>query len=63
MLSIRKFRKELAMIRIDNQVAIKALTSDLRSPGHHLAWKALYLANCIEKVKKKSRKTKAMITI
>ena len=63
LLSISKFRKVPTMIGIDNQVAIKALTSDLRSPGHHLAWEALCLAKLIEKAKKKSKRTKAMITI
>ncbi len=45
------------------QAAIKALASDLRSPGHHLAREALCLANRIKKVKKKAKKTKATITI
>jgi hypothetical protein len=63
MLSISKFRKVPTMIGIDNQAAIKALASDLRSPGHHLAQEALRLAKRIEKVKKKSKRTKATITI
>jgi len=51
-----------AMIGIDNQAAIKALASNLRSPGHHLAREALRIANSIEKGKKR-RKNKAAITI
>ncbi len=63
MLSARKYRKVPTMISVNNQAAIKALASDLRSLGHHLAWEALHLAKLIEKAKKKSKKTKATITI
>ena len=61
MLNTRKGRGVVAMIGIDNQAAIKALTSDLRSPGHHLVWEALRIANSIEKKKKK--KNKAIIIV
>jgi ribonuclease HI len=37
MLNTRKGRGAVAMISMDNQAAIKALTLDLRSLGHHLA--------------------------
>ncbi len=41
LLNSRKYSTLVAMVSIENQVAIKALTSDLRSPGHHLVCKAL----------------------
>jgi hypothetical protein len=64
MLSAREYRRMLAMIGIDNQAAIKALSSDLRSPGHHLAQEALCLVDNITKKGKKSRKKrKTAITI
>ena len=64
MLSSREYRRMPAMIGIDNQVAIKALSSDLRSPGHHLAWEALHIASRIAKKGRKSRKLgKTTITI
>jgi hypothetical protein len=37
MLSTETYRKIVAMIRVNNQAAIKALALDLRGPGHHLA--------------------------
>ena len=44
----------------DNQAAIKAFQSNLRSPGHHLAREALRLAHQIQKRK---RRTKYVLTI
>ncbi len=63
MLSTGNCRKAAAMIGVDNQAAIKALTSDLRSPGHHLVQEALQVATNIGKAKKKSRNNKTPITI
>ncbi len=50
------------MIGLDNQAAIKALVSNLRSPGHHLVREALCIANNI-KMDKKKMNSKAVITI
>jgi ribonuclease HI len=63
MLNTGKNRRTSASIGVDNQAAIKALASDLRSPGHHLAWEALRLASNIEKARNKNKKSKATITI
>ena len=63
MLNSSKHRKAVAMIGVDNQAAIKALASDLRSPGHHLAREALHIANTIDKAKKKNMKNRMMLTI
>ena len=63
MLNTGTCRKTATMIRVDNQAAIKALISDLRSPGHHLAREALQVATNISKAKKKSGNKKAMLTI
>ena len=63
MLTTGKRRKTAAMIGVDNQAAIKALASDLRSPGHHLAREALQLATNINKAKIKSKNNKATLII
>jgi hypothetical protein len=57
-LSSRKSKKVAAVIGVDNQAAIKAFTSDLRSPGHHLTREALCIASKISKEKKKGGKGK-----
>ena len=41
LLNTEKNNRVLAMLGVDNQAAIKAFESELRSPGHHLAWEAL----------------------
>lgn len=43
------------MLGVDNQAAIKAFKSNLRSPGHHLAREALRIAGQIQKSKKKTK--------
>src|SRR6266851_5032178 len=63
MLNSTKYRSLPAIIGIDNQAAIKALASDLRSPGHHLAREALHIASSIEKAKKRKARNKATLTI
>jgi hypothetical protein len=63
MLNTSKHRKAAAMIGIDNQAAIKALASDLRKPGHHLARETLRIAYTIDKAKKKRTKNEATLTI
>jgi len=64
MLNSKKTREAPAMIDVDNQAAIKALVSDLRGPGHHLAPETICIVNSIEKKrKKKKKKGKAEITI
>jgi len=63
MLNSGKYRRKLAMISIDNQAAIKALTSDLRSPGHHLAREALRITSSIKKAKKKNTRSQNLLTI
>jgi ribonuclease HI len=62
-LSSRKSKKALAAIRVDNQAAIKAFTSDLRNPGHHLTREALCIASKISKERKKGGKNKHALTI
>jgi ribonuclease HI len=62
-LSSRKSKKVLAAIRVDNQAAIKAFTSDLRNPGHHLIREALRIASKIGKERKKGGKNKHTLTI
>jgi len=62
-LSSRKSKKVLAAIRVNNQAAIKAFTSDLRNPGHHLIREALRIASKISKERKKGGKNKHMLTI
>jgi len=47
-------------LRSDNQAAIKAFQSNLRSPGHHLAREALRLAH---QINYRKRKTKYALTI
>jgi ribonuclease HI len=42
-------------IGVDNQAAIKAFQSSLRSPGHHLARKIIQTANQIQKRRKKAK--------
>ena len=59
-LSTEKNNGRLAMIGVDNQAAIKAFDSELRSPGHHLAREALRIA---ERLKKKRQRSKATLTI
>jgi ribonuclease HI len=39
----------------DNQAAIKVFHSNLRNPGHHLAWEALRIAHQIQNSKKKTK--------
>jgi ribonuclease HI len=64
MLSSREYRGMPAMVGIDNQAAIKALASDLRSPGHHLVREALRIAGRLAKGGRKGKKKrKAVITI
>ena len=63
MLTTRNRRKMAAMIGVDNQAAIKALTLDLRSPGHHLAQEALQLASNINKAKVKNKSNKVSLII
>ncbi len=63
MLNSTKYRSLLAMIGVDNQAAIKALTSDLRSLGHHLVREALRIASSIKKAKKRKARNKATLTI
>lgn len=53
MLNAAKYRKKSSMIGVDNQAAIKAFESELRSPGHHLARETLRIAAKIEKQRKK----------
>ena len=62
-LSSRKSKKASAIIGVDNQAAIKAFTSDLRNPGHHLTREALCIASKISKERKKGGKNKHALTI
>ena len=49
---------------VDNQAAIKAFKSNLRSPGHHVAREALKLAHRIQNKKtKKKKKSKYALTL
>jgi hypothetical protein len=48
-LSTEKKNGTPAMLGMDNQAAIKAFNSELRNPGHHLAHKALCIAECLKK--------------
>jgi ribonuclease HI len=52
--TIREKHMTLA-INVDNQAAIKAFSSELRSPGQHLAREALRMANRLQKKKGKAR--------
>lgn len=37
------------LIAVDNQATLKAFTSDMHHPGHHIVWEFLNLANCTHK--------------
>jgi len=64
MLMSPKYRRKSAMIGVDNQAAIKAFDSDLRSPGHHLAREVERMAAKIEKERKKNKAhTRSLTTI
>lgn len=43
------------MLGVDNQAAIRAFQSNLRSPGHHLIREIIKMANCLQKRCKKKR--------
>ena len=45
LISMEKCNAMSCSIAVDNQAALKAFSSDLRSPGHHLAREFLLLAN------------------
>jgi hypothetical protein len=42
-------------IGVDNQVTIKALSSPVRSPGHHIAREIIRLANQVQKRRSKRK--------
>jgi hypothetical protein len=59
-LKTEKDARVLVLVGVDNQAAIKAFDSELRSPGHHIAREILRQAN---RLKKKGRRTKYALTI
>jgi ribonuclease HI len=54
LISIKKKANTSCMIGVDNQAAIKAFKSNLRSPGHHLAREVLCITNRLQKKRKGS---------
>ena len=63
LIKARKTNKASAAIGLDNQATIRAFTSDLRSPSHHLMREALHLATQIKKGNKKKGRNKTKVTI
>jgi ribonuclease HI len=55
LIKTEKRANKACMLGVDNQAAIKAFKSNLRSPGHHLAREALRIAEQIQKRKKKTK--------
>ena len=49
LISTEKHNATSCSIAVDNQAALKAFASNMRSPGHHLVRKFLLLANCMLK--------------
>ena len=52
LVSTEQHGSTMCMLGVDNQAAIKAFSSDLRKPGHHLARKAICIATQIQKRRK-----------
>ena len=55
LISTEKHRSTSFAIGVDNQAAIQAFDSGLRSPGHHLAREAIRVANQIQKRRSKAK--------
>jgi ribonuclease HI len=55
LISTKKHGNTTFMLGVDNQAAIQAFHSDLRSPGHYLAREALEIAYRIQKCRKTPR--------
>ena len=60
LISTEKRNAMSCSIVVDNQAALKAFASNMRSPGHHLARKFLLLAN---RMLKRSNKCKYRLTL
>ena len=55
LMATEKQGKKSFMVGVDNQAAIQAFQSDLRSPAHHLAREVICVANQLQKRRRKSR--------
>jgi ribonuclease HI len=55
LIKTEKHRSTTFMLGVDNQAAIKAFQSELRSPGHHLAREIVQIANQVKKRRNKKR--------
>jgi ribonuclease HI len=55
LINMEKYGSTTCAIGVDNQAAIQAFNSSLRSPGHHLAREIIRVANQVQKRKNKAK--------